>query len=523
MEGDSTFQRDAPSGDPPNAAVVIGRYELYDRIASGGMAAVHLGRLAGPVGFTRTVAIKRLHAQFAADPEFVTMFLDEARLAARIQHPNVVPTIDVVATGGELFLVMEYVRGESVSVLVRRAKHYGQRIPPRIVAAIVSGALQGLHAAHEARDEAHKPLCIVHRDVSPQNILVGIDGTPRVLDFGVAKAEDKFHSTRGNEIKGKLLYMSPEQLEGEHVDRTTDIYAMGLVLYELLTCQRMFAKTEDMASLGKIMRNELSLPSSTDPALAPWDSVVRGASCREPQRRFPTARAMALEVERVVGGVASPVEVADWVERFAGDGIHQRSKRIAEIESGMRIARADVQAALATELARGSGPIPSTPDLESARSERTAGSQVSHILSDTKEAPSSRSRLWMIAAAVGVLAVVGGVAFALGRSSEPKAAAAAASPAPLAEPSATTATPSPPQVTAAPPATYTEPPAASVAAAPTATAPAASAAPAAIAPSGARARGGAHPAGSPKTHKPNCERPYTVDAQGHMHFRTECM
>src|SRR5262245_394878 len=150
------------------------------------MATVHLGRLLGPVGFSRTVAIKRLHAQFATDPEFVSMFLDEARLAARIRHPNVVPTLDVVATEGELFVVMEYVHGESLSRLIKEEARNGRRIPPRIAASLISGTLQGLHAAHEARDERGNPLNIVHRDVSPQNILVGSDGIARVLDFGVA-------------------------------------------------------------------------------------------------------------------------------------------------------------------------------------------------------------------------------------------------------------------------------------------------------------------------------------------------
>ena len=512
MEGDSTA---------PNAPIVIGRYALYDRIASGGMASVHLGRLAGPVGFTRTVAIKRLHSQFAADPELVAMLLDEARLAARIQHPNVVPTIDVVATGGELFLVMEYVRGESASVLVRRANEDGERIPPRIVASIVSGTLQGLHAAHEARDEGSKPLCIVHRDVSPQNILVGIDGTPRVLDFGVAKAEDKFHSTRGGDIKGKVLYMSPEQLEGDAVDRTTDVYAMGLVLYELLTGRRMFTKSQDTTSLARILRNDLTLPSDMDPSLASWDWLVRTAAARLPHERFPSARAMALEVERVAGGVASPVEVADYVERVAGEGIMRRTRRIAEIESGMRVGREEVQAALASELARGPGSgvtsVPQLPDNE-ARSERTAGSQVS--LTVTEPPPATKSRRWVLALAPAAVILIAGGAFVLGRAGS----GTGPSTAPAALPPSTAASaPDTPSVAASPPPTYAEPtvtaPAATTAApAASPPVPATTAAATTAAPRPAAAQ---HAAAKPT--KPNCERPYTVDGQGHMHFRTECL
>src|SRR4051812_32281008 len=161
------FERDVAADGP----MVAGRYALYDKIAAGGMATVHLGRLLGPVGFSRTVAIKRLHASYSRDPAFVSMFLDEARLAARIRHPNVVPPLDVVATQGELFLVMEYVQGESLSRLAKAAKGLGQPVPIRVVLSILAGALQGLHAAHEARDERGMSLGIVHRDVSPQNVL----------------------------------------------------------------------------------------------------------------------------------------------------------------------------------------------------------------------------------------------------------------------------------------------------------------------------------------------------------------
>src|SRR6516225_8996456 len=175
---------------------VVGRYALYVAIAAGGMATVHLGRLIGEVGFSRTVAIKRLHPQYAADPEFVSMFLDEARLAARIRHPNVVPTLDVVATKGELFLVMDYVPGESLARLSRVCREQRRPIPHRITSAVMAGALHGLHAAHEAKSERGAPLGIVHRDVSPQNVLVGADGVPRVLDFGVAKAAGRMQETR---------------------------------------------------------------------------------------------------------------------------------------------------------------------------------------------------------------------------------------------------------------------------------------------------------------------------------------
>jgi len=311
---------------------VIGRYAIYDAIATGGMATIHLGRLSGPVGFAKTVAVKRLHAQFAHDPEFVAMFLDEARLAARIQHPNVVQTLDVVSTDGELFLVMEYVRGETLSRLVRAAHSAGESVPPRIVVALISGVLQGLHAAHEAVDDSNRALALVHRDVSPQNVLVGLDGTARLLDFGVAKAENKTSSTREGQLKGKLLYMSPEQLEGEDVDRRTDIYATAIVLFEALTGKRMFSGKSEGAQIAKITRGEIVLPSSMDPALAPFDAVLKKAAALAASDRHATAREFALALEKIVPP-APATEVAAWVERIAGPTLEERAKRVAEIES----------------------------------------------------------------------------------------------------------------------------------------------------------------------------------------------
>ncbi|MCA9588320.1 MAG: serine/threonine protein kinase, partial [Myxococcales bacterium] len=250
------------SGSSPGEARVVGRYALYGALAAGGMATVHLGRLLGPVGFSRTVAIKRLHAQFAADPEFVSMFLDEARVAARIRHPNVVPTLDVVTTDGELFLVMEYVPGESLAKLTRAVRERGERIPLPVMSAIMVGTLLGLHAAHEATDERGEPLHIVHRDVSPQNVLVGTDGVAKILDFGVAKAAGRIQTTREGQIKGKLAYMPPEQLRGGDVTRKCDVYAAGVMLWELLTGQRLFSGDNEGAVVARVLEGRIERPSS---------------------------------------------------------------------------------------------------------------------------------------------------------------------------------------------------------------------------------------------------------------------
>jgi len=311
---------------------VVGRYTIFGEIASGGMATVHYGRLLGPVGFSRTVAIKRLHPQYAKDPEFVAMFLDEARLAARIQHPNVVPTLDIVATEGELFLVLEYVQGETLARLVRATRDRGERVPPQVAAAIITQALHGLHAAHEAKDERGTPLGIVHRDVSPQNVLVGVDGVARVLDFGVAKAAVRLQTTREGQLKGKLAYMAPEQLGG-HVDRLTDIYAVGVLLWEALTTQRLYEANNEGELLRKVLLGRPDPPSAHAPGLPPAvDPIVLRALELDPKKRFQTAREMAIAIERSVP-VAMASEVGDWVEQLARERLSQHSERIADIES----------------------------------------------------------------------------------------------------------------------------------------------------------------------------------------------
>ncbi len=311
---------------------IIGRYALYGDIAAGGMATVHIGRLLGPVGFARTVAIKRLHPQFARDPEFVSMFLDEARLAARVQHPNVVATIDVVATGGELFLIMDYVRGEPLSRLVRLASKHNERVPPRVVSSIICGFLHGLHSAHEAKNERGEPLGMIHRDVSPQNVLVGTDGIARVLDFGVAKAAGRVQVTRDGQIKGKLAYMPPDQLHGRELTRAVDIYASAVVLWESLTGERLFKGETEADTLKRILRGNVELPSTIVPRLPTTfdDIVLRGLGKMEPY--FATAREMAMALEKCAG-IASPTEVGEWVERIAGDVLAKREEHLAEIES----------------------------------------------------------------------------------------------------------------------------------------------------------------------------------------------
>ena len=325
------------SGANASAPRIVGRYVLYGEIAAGGMATVHFGRLVGPAGFARPVAIKRLHAQFARDPDFVKMFLDEARLAARIAHPNVIPTIDVVSEDGEVFLVMEYVRGVTLAQLARTMRRGGDRVQPLIAVGIVSGILQGLHAAHEAKNDLGERLDLVHRDVSPQNALVGTDGVTRLLDFGVAKASGRLQTTRDGQLKGKLSYMAPEQVKGEPLTRRTDVYAASVVLWEVLTGRRLFYADNEANVLAKVLTGDVPPPSSIAPDLpqALDRAVLRGLE-RDPSKRFATAREMAAALDACIG-VASPTEIGDWVERTAGEELRERALRIALIERGAAV------------------------------------------------------------------------------------------------------------------------------------------------------------------------------------------
>ena len=316
-----------------NPVRVVGRYALYGEIASGGMATVHIGRLLGPVGFARTIAIKRLHPQYAKDPEFVSMFLDEARVAARIAHPNVCATLDVVATQGELFLVMEYLQGETLSRMIRAVRHRGEIIDPRIAVSVMAQTLHGLHAAHEAKSERGEALTIVHRDISPQNVLVGRDGVTKVLDFGVAKAAGRFHTTREGNVKGKLPYMSPEQLRGQAVDRQTDIYAAAVCLWEALTSKKLFKGDNEGSVLEQVLFGPIDPPSRWVPSVPPQlDALVMRGLERDKTKRFATAREFALALERAVPPALAS-DVGDWVENVAGEVLNERAERIAEIES----------------------------------------------------------------------------------------------------------------------------------------------------------------------------------------------
>jgi serine/threonine-protein kinase len=259
------------------------------------------------------------------------MFIDEARLTARVRHPNVVPMLDVVVDNGEIFVILEYVHGEPIHRLTRMVVT-APRIPLRIVSGIVFGALLGLHAAHDARNERGEPLHIVHRDVSPQNILVGPDGVPRVIDFGVAKAFGRVRTTAQREVKGKLAYLAPEQLTGAPVDQRTDVYSASIVLWELITGGRLFHADEPAAILQKAMHAKVDPPSvHTGEANPQLDGIVMRGLSRDPAQRWPTARAMALALEECVPPASAP-HIGSWVARVAHKPLEERAALFAAME-----------------------------------------------------------------------------------------------------------------------------------------------------------------------------------------------
>jgi serine/threonine-protein kinase len=309
---------------------VLPGYAWGAAIGSGGMATVHLGQRLGAGGFSRTVAIKRLHTEVARDAETVAALRDEARIGARLSHRNLVAVLDVLAESGELCLVLEYVHGASLAQLFRAARRAGERLPLPVIAAIVHGALCGLFAAHHARDEHGGELGVVHRDVSPSNILVGTDGVARVGDFGIAKATGRLQTTRAGQLKGKVAYMAPEQLQHGTLSAATDVHAAAAVLWEGIAGRPLFDGADAGEIAARILAGEVAPPSAHAPCPAELDAVVLRGLRRRSEERFASARDMALALEAAVA-LARPRAVGEWVERLASDVLAARAEQLESI------------------------------------------------------------------------------------------------------------------------------------------------------------------------------------------------
>jgi serine/threonine-protein kinase len=313
----------------------LGRYEILTQLAAGGMASVYIARAQGVAGFERLVAIKVMHPHLAHEEEFIQMFLDEARLAARIRHPNVVPTLDISDTDGRgFYLVMDYVEGDHLGALLRGAVTKRERLDPGVAVRVILDALAGLSAAHTLTGADGNPLVLVHRDISPHNILVGADGVSRLTDFGVAKAEVRLSSTRDGQFKGKLGYMAPEHASTGLADQRSDIFSMGIVLWECLASKRLFRGENNAATLSKILNMPVPLLGEIAEPLAPFDDVLAKALARPLEERFQTSddfiEALEVACRLAVISPASPRQVQKAVMEHAGDKVNGEKARIRD-------------------------------------------------------------------------------------------------------------------------------------------------------------------------------------------------
>lgn len=392
----------------------IDRYELVAEVASGGMATVFLARLSGVGGFQRFVAIKRLHPHLAGEEEFVEMFLDEARLAAGIHHPNVVSILEVGASERGYYLVMEYVEGDTLARLLARAATTGEKLPRPVALRIVLDMLAGLHAAHELKDEMGLPTELVHRDVSPQNLLVGLDGICRITDFGVARAASRLSATRVGQLKGKIAYMAPEQAMGKsEIDRRADVFASGIVLWEVLAGRRLFKSENEAATLSRVLTEPIPNLVDVAPEVpAPLAEVCMKALNRDPAERHATAAQLADALERAAteaDKIASARELAAYVSEVIGNEIAQQREAV----------RAWLARSEPSQLSLPGRDVPSSPSA-AFMVDRSGVTSVAtpSLTAGYAHAPAPPRRTGMLVA-VGVLlvALVGGGAWLLGRTS----------------------------------------------------------------------------------------------------------
>jgi eukaryotic-like serine/threonine-protein kinase len=308
------------------------RYELLVRIASGGMGTVYVGRLRGAAGYSRLVAIKRAHPHLSEDAAFRRLLVQEARLGSKIHHPNAVVVQDVEELDGELLLVMDYVHGVSLADLIKVTDPEVRRLEPRVAVRVVLDACAGLHAAHTATDDDDTPLGIVHRDVSPQNVLVGVNGVARLTDFGIAKSFEQDRLTTGGVLRGKVGYLAPEYVADGRLDPRSDVFAMGVVLWEALAGRRLFRSPSDMATLKLVLAADAPPVSEA----APWigdslDAVLARALARAPAERFASAEELATRLEEAARGaglVGTAAEVGAVVRELHGADLDARRARM---------------------------------------------------------------------------------------------------------------------------------------------------------------------------------------------------
>lgn len=314
----------------------LGRYEVLVPIASGGMATVYLARSTGMAGFEREVALKLTHGHLLHNPEFVTALMDEARLAGRIRHPNVVSVHDVGEDGDRVYIVMDYVEGDSLAGLQRKLMKRDALVPLPVALRILDDVLLGLHAAHDLKDTDGSSMNVVHRDVTPHNILLGVDGVSRLTDFGVAKAASRLTNTATGLVKGKIAYLAPEQARGQRIDRTCDVWAAGVVAWELFSGMRLHEGLNDAALMLKIVREApMRLSHLRADIPRPLDEAVAGALTLDPRRRHPSAEAFADALVKAAASVgiarADARDVRDFILPMVQDELDKRKSKVTRL------------------------------------------------------------------------------------------------------------------------------------------------------------------------------------------------
>jgi serine/threonine-protein kinase len=491
----------------------LGDYEIVAKLKAGGMAQVYLARRRGAAGFTRPVALKLIHSHLAEETDFVRMFVDEATLSAKIEAPNVVHVEELGQIDGTWFQAMEYVHGASLAQVVRALRAAGRRCTPELAAHIVAEIAAGLHAAHETTDAAGAPLGIVHRDVSPQNVLVSYRGNVKVCDFGIAKAMHRAQRTKSEAIRGKIAYMSPEQALGHDVDRRTDVYALGIVLYELLVLERPFDSASEIGLLEKARHPDIERPSRRVSGIpSTLDDVVMKALALRPEDRPQTAgelRRLVLDAAPGAREVESS-DVAALLRAVMSEQIEEQAKLLPLVSEGtmhleMQPPRPDEPRAdeALKHLTVAAVVVPLA-----APSSASASASPSFAQSRDERRPSSRSAPVLIAIGCAA-ALVAALAFKLGsRGSVPASdvapAMAAPAPTPVPMPAPLPATDEPATATATATAAQPVVPTAAPSAAVDPNAASSAIAPAPAHPRRPPARPAARPA--PSSAKPTCRK-----------------
>jgi serine/threonine protein kinase len=390
---------------PRGSRRLFGRYELLLEMARGGMATLYLARASGPRRFQKLVAVKRIHDHLAQEARFIKMFMDEAHITARNDHPNVASVFDMGAEGSAYFLVMEYVHGEDLVALLRTASENRGELPWPYAVRIVCDAAAGLHAAHELKNASGEPLNVVHRDVSPQNILITYDGNVKVVDFGIAYAAERLSQTRTGTIKGKAAYMAPEQVQGLPVDRRADVFSLGIVLWEAICLQRLFREDSDAATLRRVEHADVPPPRTIRSDL-PDDlqRIVLKALSKAPSDRYQTAIELGSALEQYLVSsdqYVSHNDLALWMQR-------QFERQKDDKDACIRGALCDASSSACAELTL----PPPGKAAQGTSPEHAAVSAGS--LSEPARRPSTRRRRWgVFALLVGGFLASGVIALAV--------------------------------------------------------------------------------------------------------------